>query len=124
MVYMTVHNIHFKKIHRHLNRVVEIEGFTFGSTYKEKMLAFCEHNKRAADSGEANCNKLPYDACSLSECCGWAIFKEKNKDESGGDDTEKCVAMRVRNGKPLGMIDRSAAKDVDSLYFQYKKVDI
>ena len=111
MVYMTVHNVHFKKNHLQLQRIVEIEGF-LSSSKKDLAINFCKQNQTASDGGQANCNTLGYDACNMTTCCGWAIFKDKKKDK-------KCVAANN-----LGMTHRSDEEDVDSLYFQYKKVNV
>ena len=110
MVYLTVHNVHFIKSDPKLQRIVEIEGF-LPQSQKDLALSLCKQNHMEADGGEANCNTLGYNACNLTDCCGWAVFNDK-KDN-------KCVAATA-----LGMIHRTHADDVNSLYFQYKKVNI
>jgi len=114
-VYLTVRNVHFAKSHPTLQRVVEIEGF-LSETDRDLGLHLCKHNQSEADAGEANCNKLGYASCNLTECCGWA----KGKD----DFEDKCVAVRVRNGRPLGMIHRNNVDRTHSLHFQNEEINI
>ena len=115
MVYMVVHNVHFVKMHPHLERVVEIEGF--GD--KEMAMHLCKQNRGdKIHGGEPNCNKLSTKfACNASGCCGWAVLKDETK-------KPKCVAVTVHAGQPLGMTHRTNANEVDALYFKGKKINI
>ncbi len=111
MVYMVVHNVHFIKRRVHLERVVEIEGLTGG----RGAMHLCKQNMRESDGGQKNCGKLKRNACNLTTCCGWAEYK---------DGSEKCVAVSINMGQPLGMTHRTNVNDVDALYFKGKKINI
>lgn len=120
MVYMVVHNVHFTKSRPQLQKVVVVEGMTSNTPLA---MHFCKQNMTEPDGGQKNCNKLGRNACNLTECCGWAVYKEESK-KKNDKLKDQCVAVNITAGQPLGMTHRTNAEDVDTLYFQKKKINI
>jgi hypothetical protein len=113
--YMVSRDIHFTKRKPHLEKVVVVEDFggrsnplTEHPLYKLKD-NFCEYNKKEQDGGQENCGKLGYVSCNLTDCCGWATYK--NKDEG------LCVAATH-----LGMSHYH--DNVDKLYYKNKEINM
>jgi hypothetical protein len=113
--YLVSKDIRFIKRKPHLEKVVVVESFGGRSNpLKEHPLyklgpRLCEHNKNESDGGQKNCGKLGYVSCNLTDCCGWATYK--NKEEG------LCVAA-----SHLGMSHYH--DNVDKLYFKNKEINM
>lgn len=84
--YMIINDVKIIKKEPTLEKVVVIEDFGGKHpSFKDASSNFCHDGWSDHDGAHATCGKLiTFESCILTDCCGWATYKDKKKNKCVG----------------------------------------